>query len=189
MLWYTFAMRSKILVQFSEKEFTFFTEKEVFSPNQLDLGSRALLESIIDCQAKQVLDLGCGYGAMGIIYAHFNPESFVTLLDNDPRALELTKKNGPLNGVKNIKPFKADVTYATLPWQFDLILSNPPWAQNRSVIPKLLEFAYNHLVPGGKFAVVINRTFQLEKPLQKIFGNVTTLLDRPPYKVLQSVKI
>ncbi|MBI4099839.1 class I SAM-dependent methyltransferase [Candidatus Microgenomates bacterium] len=179
-------MSSKILVEFGNQKFSFLTEPGVFSPNQLDLGSRVLLENLPE--GKNVLDLGCGYGAMGIIYAKLHPERFVTLLDNNLRAFELTKKNVLLNEVRNVKPFKADVTYSTLPWEFDLIFSNPPWAKSKSVLPKLFQFANNHLAVGGRFYVVVNKTFPTEDALREIFGKVVVVVEQSPYKVLQSIR-
>lgn len=175
-----------IKVGFGGKGFLFRTEKGVFSPNQLDLGSRVLLENAPE--AKYVLDLGCGYGAIGIIYANLHPESYVTLIDNDPSAIELAKENAKSNNVTNVKILKADVTYSTLPQEFDLVLSNPPWTKNRSVVPALINFAYQHLKDGGKFCLVINQSFRTEDLLLGTFGNEKQVASRPPYKILQAIK-
>jgi len=177
-------MGTRIAVEFYGGKNSFLTDPKLFSPKQLDEGSRLLLESVTDSKAKTVLDLGCGYGAMGIIYAKLRPESFVTLLDNDPRALELARENSILNQIKNVRIFKANITYATLPWKFDLILSNPPWSKSKSVIPKLLEFTHEHLAVGGKLYLVVNKTFRLDPSMEKIFGKVTTVSDCTPYKAL-----
>lgn len=175
-------------VDFAGEKFSFLTEKGVFSPGQLDLGSRILLETVVDYEAKNVLDLGCGYGVIGIIFAKFHPESFVTLLDNDPMVLALARENAASNAVTNVRLFKADVTFQTVPQIFDLILCNPPWTKNRSVIPKLVKFAFDHLSDNGKFCLVINKTFRTEDFLAGTFGNFEIIADRPPYKILQATR-
>lgn len=181
-------MTGKISVKHGDQDFVFETESSLFSPNQLDSGSRLLLNSVAPDSAKSILDIGCGYGAIGIILARMHPDKFVFLVDNDPAAIETTKKNLELNGIKNAKVFKADVTYSTLPQKFDVALSNPPWSKNISVNPALVKFAFDNLNPGGIFAVVINKSFRLQDEMEKVFGNVEIAFEESLYKILLSRK-
>lgn len=165
-------------INFAGQDFIFETNPKLFSPNQLDAGSRLLLENIKDIKpGSKILDIGCGWGAMGIILAKLYPQAQVTLLDNDPLAIELTKTNIALNQIANAKTFKADVTRQTLSAQFDLVIANPPWNRKHSVMPKLISFALNHLEPSGKFYMVVNQTFKID-PVMKEVAN------QSPYKIL-----
>ncbi len=172
---------------FEGQKFIFETDRRVFSPQQFDLGSRRLLENLKD-EAKFVMDLGCGYGALGIIYAKTHPDSEVMLVDVDPIAIELAKKNIELNGIKNARAFKADVKYATMQQTFDLVLANPPWTKNKSVTPQLIKFAHQQLNLNGKLWVVINHSFRTEDLMMGMIGNVENIATLPPYKILQSIK-
>ncbi len=177
----------EIKVRCGGQEFQFATESSLFSPNQLDQGSRILLDSIRPAEnIRTLLDLGCGWGAMGIILAKLYPDKFVYLLDNDPKALACTEKNLKLNLIKNAKVLKGDVTYSAFPQKFDLIITNPPWTKNISVIPFLVKFARHHLNENGAFYAVINSTYRLEDQMEKYFGNVSTVSEKLPYKVLRS---
>lgn len=190
LFWYTPVMSGQISVRYGDQDFVFETESSLFSPNQLDSGSRLLLNSIaIPESAKSILDIGCGYGAIGIILAKLHPDKFVFLIDNDPIAFETAKKNVELNGLKNAKVFKADVTYSTLPQKFGVALSNPPWSKNVSVNPALVKFAYDNLKPDGIFAAVINKSFRLQDEMEKTFGNVKVLSEESLFKILLSQKI
>lgn len=178
-----------VSIAYGGQDFSFVTQSALFSPRGLDGGSKLLLESSqISSWAKTILDLGCGWGAMGIILAKLYPDKFVYLVDNDPVAIEFSKKNLELNGVKNAKVIKADVTYSSLPFRFDVVLSNPPWSKNVLVIPYLIRFVFDHLNPGGKFYLAVNRKYRTEISMEKFFGNVRTVKEVPPYKILESRK-
>jgi len=132
--------------------------------------------------------VGCGYGAMGIIFGKSHPNCQVTMIDNDRVALKLAKENVVLNEVNNLKIYKIDITRQTLNRKFDLAISNPPWTKNHSVIPKLITFAFDHLNPGGKLYLVINQAFKTEVVLKEIFQNSEVVFSDGPYKVLRSIK-
>ncbi len=183
-------MITQFQVRHGDQDFVFETESSLFSPNQLDSGSRLLLDSIaIPENAKSILDIGCGYGAIGIILAKLHPDKFVFLIDNDPIAFATAKKNVELNGLKNAKIFKSDVTYSTLPQKFDVALSNPPWSKNVSVNPALVKFAFENLNTNGIFASVINKSFCLQDEMEKVFGNVKMLCEESLFKILLSKKV
>ena len=176
-------------VIYKDIEFNFETHPRLFSPNQLDSGSKLLLDNItLSEKSKNIMDLGCGWGAVGIILAKLHPDKFFYLVDNDPLAIEIAKKNIVLNGIKNAKVFKADVTYSTLPFKVDVVVSNPPWDKNQSVIPALVKFSYDHLNPPGDLFVVINQSFRTEDQMEKIFGQVEKIAETLPYKILHSCK-
>ncbi|MCK5732270.1 MAG: methyltransferase, partial [Tenericutes bacterium] len=89
---------SDIYFKIKEKSFHFKTDNGVFSKSGLDFGSRQLIESVLNIvDYDKVLDLGCGYGPIGIIYKYFNNQSEVTMLDINDRATELSIKNSKIN--------------------------------------------------------------------------------------------
>lgn len=177
-------------INFSNENFIFKTGPKVFSPDQLDEGSRLLLETVTTKKTPPtVIDIGCGYGVMGIILAKLSPASKILMIDNDPYAISLARENSILNHTPNAQVFKADVTYHTLNRQFDLAVSNPPWSKNISVIPSLIKFAFAHLKISSKFFIVVNQTFRTEHNIESFFGNVAVAAIRKPYKVIQATKL
>lgn len=155
-----FQFQAKILGQ----ELTFWCDAGVFSRGKLDRGTRLLLESIELGEAKQVLDLGAGYGAIGIALAKANPELVVYMSDPNARAVELAKKNCQVNRVKakvlegaGFEPFEGE--------RFDLIVSNPPIRAGKKVIYGLFATAREFLTEDGSLMIVI-RTGQGAKSAQ-----------------------
>lgn len=182
-------MDNTITVNVAGQKFTFATSANVFSPAQLDAGSRLLIESVSkEGIVGQVLDIGCGYGAIGIVLARFFPEAKILMIDNNPEATSMANENIEVNQVKNARVLDIDVTSRTINQTFDIIVTNPPWTKNKSVIPQLVKFAFDHLKVGGKFYLVINKTFRTEDVMLGIFDNVLTVATKEPYKVLRSTK-
>lgn len=180
---------AQIKTNFLGQDFVFNTDQKLFSPNQIDPGSLLLLETVARLNLTgSLMDLGCGWGIMGIILAKLFPKTDVLLLDNDPLAILFAKENVVLNKVLNTHVFKADVIRTNPEKQFDLVVTNPPWAKSISVIPALINFAYQHLKIGGQFYMVINESFKTDVVIKTIFGNVSMPSSRSPYKILWSTK-
>ena len=180
---------AQIKTNFLGQDFVFNTGQKLFSPNQIDPGSLLLLETVSKTNlSRSVMDLGCGWGAMGIILAKLFPKINVMLLDNDPLAILFAKENIALNKIANVQVFKADVIRTNPDKKFDFIITNPPWAKSTSVIPALINFAHQHLKTGGKFYMVINETFKTDGVVKNIFGNVSMPSFRSPYKILLATK-
>jgi 16S rRNA (guanine1207-N2)-methyltransferase len=178
-----------ITAHFQNQAFTFSTDSDVFSPGQLDVGSRLLLETVVAQEKpKSIIDIGGGYGAMGIILAKYFPDANVLMVDNNPAAVKLAKENAAVNLTANAKTEILDVTRQTIGQRFDLAVTNPPWTKNKSVIPGLVRFAFDHLLLGGKFYLVINQTFKTEDIVDSIFGNVELVATREPYKIIRATK-
>jgi 16S rRNA A1518/A1519 N6-dimethyltransferase RsmA/KsgA/DIM1 with predicted DNA glycosylase/AP lyase activity len=125
---------------------------------------------------------------MGIIFAKFHQDSQVTMVDNNLEAVTLAKENTSLNQTKNTEVIKVDVARDNLDKKFDMALTNPPWTKNISVIPKLVQFALDHLKINGRFYLVINKTFRTEDIIESIFENVEVVAMKEPYKILMAVK-
>ena len=153
------------------REFRFRTAAGVFSRGGVDRGTRLLMETVDPEDAGTILDLGCGYGALGIVMAARAPRARVTLVDINPRATALAAANVRDNGLTNAEARTGDGCAPVGGERFDLILLNPPIRAGRAVVVRLLEEARAHLAPGGRFYLVA-RTSQGARTLARRMGDV-----------------
>ncbi len=107
------------------KNFEFLTSSSVFSKRRIDLGTRLLIETMILPKTGCVLDVGCGYGAVGIVTAALNPKLRVIMTDVNVRAVRLARKNLPLNKINNAEVLYGHFYEPVEDLRFDCILSNP----------------------------------------------------------------
>ncbi|MBP3920848.1 MAG: class I SAM-dependent methyltransferase [Bacilli bacterium] len=134
-------------------EFTFITDNGVFSKRGLDFGTRTILESISDISGD-VLDLGCGYGPIGI-YVKKVFDADVDAVDVNLRAISLTKKNSIENNVI-INVFESDM-YSNVNKKYDHIITNPPIRVGKKILYDILFKAKEYLKDNGKLWLVINK--------------------------------
>lgn len=135
--------------------YTFKTDNGVFSKKGLDFGTRTLLESLdLDKIKGDVLDLGCGYGPIGIFIAS-TTDSNVHMIDVNKRSLGLAKKNVELNHV-DVKIYESDI-YENVREKFDYIITNPPIRVGKKILYQILFDASNYLKEGGHLIFVINK--------------------------------
>ena len=140
-------------VNIKETHLKFYTDKGVFSKQGLDFGTRTLLEAI-DFVEGSVLDLGCGYGPIGIYLKKvFNVE--MDMIDINERSLKLAIKNAKLNKV-DINAFISD-GYEKINQKYDFIISNPPIRVGKEKLISLLVGAKDHLKKDGALIIVINK--------------------------------
>lgn len=133
----------------------FVSDSGVFSRDGVDYGSRVLIEHIELGQEDGVLDVGCGYGPIGLTAARLVPRGHVTMLDVNERAVALSRENAALNGIGNVEIQVSDLYEAVGGRTFDVILSNPPIRAGKAVVHRILEEAVMHLKPGGSLWIVI----------------------------------
>ncbi|HOP08750.1 MAG TPA: methyltransferase [Candidatus Methanofastidiosa archaeon] len=180
---------SKISEHFGNETFYFFTDAEVFAKGGLDKGTRLLLESIEPLSKERVLDLGCGWGAIGIIISRLYPQADVHLSDINPRALSLSRKNAKANYVK-VTVHDSDM-FNDIGTSFDIILTNPPIRAGKKVIYEMIGQGYDHLEDGGRFYAVV-RTKQgarsYGEELEKHFQSVEIVRRGSGYKVFRAVR-
>lgn len=157
----------KIKVRIKNTELEFFTDNGVFSKKGLDFGTRSLLESVPDKITGNILDIGCGYGPIGIYVAKTN-DCVVTMADINRRGLLLTEKNCKHNNVScNI--VQSDM-YENIHDMYDYIITNPPIRIGKEKLMFLLFEAKKHLKPDGQLWLVINKNQgakSLAKALEK----------------------
>jgi 16S RNA G1207 methylase RsmC len=168
------------------------TDAGVFSKNRLDSGTKLLIEALpLDTDMHTILDLGCGYGPIGLIIAKLLPGATVYMSDINERAVELAVINAKQNGIDNVV-IKAGEGLSPFPEQkFDLIMTNPPIRAGKQVIYPLVEEAYQALYTGGWLAAVIltrQGAKSLEKKFSEVFGNVSEWEKGSGYRVVASRK-
>lgn len=171
----------------------FTTDSGVFSKDRLDPGTELLLETvprILRPEDRQVLDLGCGWGAVGIAVARRWPHLSVVGVDINRRAVALAQQNAAQLGLSNYRALEGDGPAAArdvLQGPPDVILTNPPLRAGKEVVLRLLAESRALLRPGGRLAAVI-RTRQgaksYLKALERQFTLATTLERGGGYRVL-----
>lgn len=165
-------------VRINETSLRLFTDRGVFSKSGLDYGTRFLLETlVIESDVVHVLDMGCGYGPIGLYLAKTYPFLRVDMADVNMRALDLVNENIKANQVDNVHVFESDL-FESIKEQYDMIITNPPIRAGKKVIFKLYEDAYHHLRDGGTLAVVIQKKQGAPSTYEKLktlFDNVEVL--------------
>jgi 16S rRNA (guanine1207-N2)-methyltransferase len=137
--------------------FRLTSDAGVFSRDGVDYGSRVLIEQMVIPHDAQILDIGCGYGPIGLTAARLAPQGHVTMIDINERAVELSKLNAAANGIHNVSFAQSDLYTAVEDETFDVILSNPPIRAGKTVVHQLFVESWKHLKPGGSTWVVIQK--------------------------------
>lgn len=171
--------------------FKFVTDSAVFSRERVDFGSALLIEAMQIAPHDTVLDLGCGYGPIGISAARLAPEGKVYMVDVNERAAGLAKQNLAENGITNAEVRTGDGLEPVSGIAFDKVLTNPPIRAGKQTIFKMIEDAQKALKPGGAIYVVI-QTKQgapsMKKKLAAVFGDVEDVEREAGYHVFRAVK-
>jgi len=173
------------------QEFTLATEAGVFSRERVDRGSRLLIAHMIVSPADQVLDLGCGYGIVGLVAARLAPQGRVTMVDINARAVRLAQVNLRANGIRNAEVLLGDGFDPVAGRRFDAIAINPPVRAGFALIHRLIEEAQEHLRAGGRFYLV-GRTRQgvkrLAEKMRLVFGDVEEIAKGGGYRVYLALR-
>ena len=154
----------------------FMTDAGVFSKGELDVGSRLLLDAL-PALSGDVLDLGCGWGAIGIAVAKANKDARITMADVNHRALGLCQDNCKRNGV-TAQVVESDGMSAFVHRRFDAVVTNPPIRAGKQVIYQMFADASRSLNPGGALYLVIRKQQGAEscvKYLKTLYGEVEKL--------------
>lgn len=180
-----------IRVHLRGRLFEFVTASGVFSRKRIDLGTKILIESMVLPEKGNVLDFGCGYGAVGIVAAALHPNLCVYMVDVNPRAVRLAKENAKRNDASNLI-FKCGFLYEpATDVAFDAVLSNPPVSAGLKVVLPMIEQAPLHLIGNGVLEVVVRSNVggkRLVGVMKEVFGNVEVLARQSGYRVLLSRK-
>ena len=156
---------------------SFQTDAGVFSKGEVDTGTRLLLEALPEEMRGDILDLGCGWGVIGISVARKWPETQVTMADVNRRALELSRENAKRNRA-DVCCAESDGMAAFAGETFDAVITNPPIRAGKQVIYKMFADAAECLKPGGALYLVIRKQQGAEsciRYLQTICASVEKL--------------
>jgi 16S rRNA (guanine1207-N2)-methyltransferase len=153
-------------------DFEFETSGSLFSPRQIDAGTMAMLSCVEFAEGWKVLDLGCGYGVVGIVAARFTDPASVYMVDVEPEAVTISRKNAEKNSAAGVNIILSDGFDALDETGFDCILSNPPYHTDFSVAKRFIEKGFNRLKLGGKMFMVTKRKDWYKNKIVSIFGGV-----------------
>jgi len=171
-------------------EFSLLSGGGVFSKEELDKGTKVLIENCIINDGDSVLDIGCGYGVLGIsLSKRFDIK--VLMSDINERAIILSKMNIKSHNLKNAQARKSDLFENIPEKDFDAILSNPPQSAGKEICFKMIEGAFSHLKSCGSLQIVARHNkggATLEKKMNEIFGNAARIGKGSGFKVYMSRK-
>ncbi|HKZ63155.1 MAG TPA: class I SAM-dependent methyltransferase [Thermoplasmata archaeon] len=171
------------------RTFVFLTDAGVFARGKLDRGTELLARRLTLAPDAHVLDVGCGYGVLGIVAATLAPNGRVVMTDINERAIDLAARNIRANAVPHAEVRLGSLYEPVSGERFDAILSNPPIRAGKRVVHSIAEGAPAHLRPGGLLWMVV-RTAQgaksLEAKIRGVLGRCETVSRGSGYRVLRS---
>jgi len=185
-------MKEKVIKEkINGVELSFYTTPGVFSWQNLDEGTRLLLAHLSVSEKEEVLDVGCGYGPLGIYCAKKATKGKVLMVDKDFVAVDYAKKNILLNNLSNSEAQLSNVlTNIDINRKFTLIVSNLPANVGKDVWDLLLDQAKQALEPNGRiiFVTIANLKDYVKRKFTEIFGNYEKIAHDRRYIVHQASK-
>jgi 16S rRNA (guanine1207-N2)-methyltransferase len=173
------------------KPFEFLTASSVFSKKRVDLGTRLLIEAMVLPETGCVLDVGCGYGAVGIAAAASNSRLRVIMTDVNMRAVRLARENIEINKVNNAE-VRYGYFYEPIPeLTFNCVLSNPPVSAGMETVKAIVRGAPRVMASKATFQMVIRSKIggkTLPSVFNETFGNCAVLARESGYRVLVAEK-
>ncbi|WP_283153201.1 class I SAM-dependent methyltransferase [Guptibacillus hwajinpoensis] len=183
---------NKIDADLRGRKFQFTTDSGVFSKKEIDFGSKLLIESFEEPELEgDIVDVGCGYGPIGISLASEFSNRYFYMLDINERATELAMSNAIKNRVHNLSVMASDQLNAVKDKTFASVLTNPPIRAGKQVVHGILEEAYDVLKKGGTLWVVIQKKQGAPSAitrLEEMFEHVETVVKKKGYYILKAVK-
>ena len=175
----------KISFEIGDIKMSLWTDNGVFSKSRVDEGSFAFLKVLLPLKLTgKILDLGCGYGTIGLTIAISSPEARVNLADINSRALALCEKNAQELGLsQRVTILQSDI-YEKLEGPYDSIVVNPPIRAGKRVTYAMYEGAKQRLIDGGSLFIVIRKAQGAPSAsayIESLFGNITLLKKEKGY--------
>ena len=176
-----------------DSKFDFISDNGVFSKGKIDDGSIALLKQILKCAEIKgdILDLGAGYGTIGLTLASLYREANFLLIDVNTRACALARMNKSRFGLHNVEIIESNIFDKIQDKTFDIIITNPPIRAGKKVIYNMFEDSYKHLNPNGKLYIVIRKdqgANTASRFIEGVFGNITLLGRDKGYYIFEAIK-
>ncbi len=181
-----------ISFEFNGKKFDFISDNGVFSKGKIDTGSIVFLNALIKhiYFKGKILDLGSGYGTLGLTLASFYKEAEFLLADVNTRACTLARENAKRFALSNVEIRESDC-FSQINEMFDIIIINPPIRAGKKVIYKMFQEAYSHLNINGKLLIVIRKDQGAESAsnfIKNVFYNCTLIDRKKGYYVFEAIK-
>lgn len=172
------------------KTFLFHTKAGVFSKATIDQGSRLLIETMAVKPGDTILDLGCGYGPIGVVAADLAAQGRAVLVDANLRAIRLATENININSVGNARALLSDGLEAVANQRFTVILSNPPASSGLEIFAEFCQDSFACLKPQGKLYFVTQGRLKeaVKRVFEKVFGNYEVAGRNAKYLVSLAVK-
>jgi len=179
--------------EIKDQPFSFTTDAGVFSKYKVDFGSEVLMTTAerVDFPRGNLLDIGCGYGPVGLYLARAFPERTIEMTDVNERAVALAKENAKQNRVDNVDIYQSDLFEHIENQKFAGVISNPPIRAGKQVVHAILETAYDYLVDDGLLLIVIQKKQgapSAKKKMEEVFSNVKRINLEKGYWILASRK-
>jgi len=173
--------------------YTFTSDEGVFSKKTVDFGSRLLIETYEDPGVEgDLLDLGCGYGPIGITLARSYEERQIVMVDINERAVALAKENAVTNGVTNVHITQSNQFEQIQGRKFAAILTNPPIRAGKKLIHEMFEKSAESLVEQGELWIVIQKKQgapSAQKKLEELFSDVQIVARKKGYYIIKGKNI
>ena len=158
--------QKELKIVFKDKKYKIYTNNGVFSKDKLDYGTRLLLETITTKNLEgNILDLGCGYGIIGLIIATTYPQTTVDMTDITNRALELARQN--TKNLKNVNIYKSDI-YKDITNKYNYIITNPPIRVGKQIIREFLITAKDYLKENGELWFVMRKNHGVKSIIKEL---------------------
>ncbi|RMF55552.1 class I SAM-dependent methyltransferase [Candidatus Woesearchaeota archaeon] len=175
----------EVSLEFENQIFSFLTGSGTFSPKKIDSGTMILIKYMIVKPEWRVLDLGCGYGPVGIVAAKLFPSARVVMSDVNERAIGLAVKNVKRNSIKNAEVIESDL-FENIKEKFNTVLCNPPQTAGKKVCFSIIEQSKDYLLKDGLLQIVARHNKggkALSGRMEDVFGNVSVLGKKAGYRV------
>ncbi|QSX07262.1 class I SAM-dependent methyltransferase [Sedimentibacter sp. zth1] len=153
----------------------------VFSPNNIDLGTKSMLEKFDLKEDDKILDLGCGTGIVGIAVAKVVGEKNIVMVDVDSKAIDCSRSNLELNDLYNVELIQSNGFENIRDNDFTLILCNPPYHTDFSVAKEFIESGKKHMKIDGRMVLVVKRLDWYKNKMINIFGGIKVIEDNGYY--------
>jgi 16S rRNA (guanine1207-N2)-methyltransferase len=178
----------QITAELLGRSYTFQTRPGIFSRKEIDAGTLLLVEAMNLHESDTVLDLGCGYGPLGIVASRLARKGEIYLVDTNIRAIRCARYNIVANGCHNAQAYVSDGFEAVSGVDFDIILSNPPTHSGKDVILPFISNSYRQLKSNGTLFLVVAKPPMYLKMLQQTFGNAEIVRQSERHTVLAAAK-